>query len=338
MVLQSKKEELLAAWRALGGSSDTDGWRTIPISLGGNYGLLAGRHFPGNEEALLVGFRSVRVPPPGQLPTGRGFQVAKADLEGGGGRIWISLSRQKAGSLELFSMMADDVLGILSNSRSLDEEKLFHTFLSRIGAWQDFMQRSNDGVLGAESEVGLFGELVVLQALIDAGLPAEVAVEAWNGPLKGIQDFALGTGAIEVKTTVSPSGFPACIGSLEQLDDSLIFPLFLTGVRLLVDQSGMTLPQFIGELRGELQAYSAASGSLERRLLHAGYFDDVAERYTRRFATIGMRTIAVTSSFPRLTRANVDVEIRKVRYELDLDLVRQEEIELDCALTQLGVI
>ena len=178
-------------------------------------------------------------------PKARGFLVSRADFsEDGADRIWIALCRRSAGSLDLFAMMADDVALTLEGLRGADNERLFTTFLARIRAWQDFMRRGGDGVLGPEAEVGLFGELELLRDIILAGLPAIVAVRAWQGPLDGVQDFALGVGAIEVKCTVSPGSFPATVGSLDQLDDSLGSGRFtLPGVRLALTAWGRTLPR-----------------------------------------------------------------------------------------------
>lgn len=339
MALQSKREELLAAWRALAGNPGTKGWRTIPVAYGGPCRLVAGRHFPGNEEALLVEFASVWVPPVDQLPQGRGFLVSRADFsEDGSDRIWIALCRQSAGSLDLFAMMADDVALTLEGLRGADNERLFHTFLARIRAWQDFMRRGGDGVLGPEAEVGLFGELELLRDIILAGLPAIVAVEAWQGPLDGVQDFALGVGAIEVKCTVSPGSFPATVSSLDQLDDSLIRPLYLAGVRLALTASGRTLPEQVGELRDLVREELTALALFDSRLLHAGFLDAVAERYTRRFLRTGEKILQVSDAFPRLTRANVAIEIRRARYEIDLDLVSVGDVGIEHALRQLEVI
>jgi hypothetical protein len=339
MALRSEREELLAAWRALAGNDGAEGWRTISVASGGPCRLLAGRSFPGNEEALLVGFVSVLVPPAEQLPQGRGFRVARANLgHDGDGRVWIALCRQHAGSLDLFAMMADDVVSTLERLRGDDDEKLFQVFLARITGWQDFMRRSGDGLLSPEAEVGLFGEIGFLCDLMRAGLLSTTAAEAWKGPLDGLQDFALGSGAIEVKSTVSPRGFPGTVGSLEQLDDSLTRPLFLVGVRLALDVSGRTLPELIDELRDLLRAEPAALAVFDNRLLHAGFLDATAERYTRRFSRAGDRMLCVTGSFTRLTRANVAIEIRTVRYEIDLDLIPTGDVRLVDALRQLGVI
>jgi hypothetical protein len=338
MALQSKREELLAAWRALTGNPGAKGWRTIPIAYGGPCRLLAGRRFPGNEEALLVGFASIRVPREDQLPQGRGFLVSRAHLgEDLASRVWVALCRQSAGSLDLFAMMTDDIVFMLEGLQGADDERLFQIFLARIRAWQDFMRRDGDGVLSPEAEVGLFGELELLRALISAGVPPTAAVDAWKGPLDGVQDFRIGTGAIEVKSTVSSSSFTALVGSLDQLDDSLTRPLFLAGVRLALTISGRTLPEQVGEMRDLMSDEPAARGIFDNRLISAGFLAVTTERYTRKFSRVGIRVLHVSEGFPRLTRANVALEIRKARYEIDLDLVSTGDVGIEYVLEQLGV-
>lgn len=62
MAQQNELDRLRAAWWALAGQSEDEGWRTIPIESSGARQLLAGRQFPGNEEAILVGFSSIHMP------------------------------------------------------------------------------------------------------------------------------------------------------------------------------------------------------------------------------------------------------------------------------------
>lgn len=338
MALRNSGQRLRMAWRALTGNVVGDGWSTIPIELDGPCRLLAGRHFPGNEEAVLFGFQSVRIPPTTQLPEGRGFRVTKVEhsVDGGPG-VWVALSRQSAGKLELFTMMVVDIIETLEACHELSEERVLHQFLDRIRAWQNFMQRAGDGVLSLEEEVGLFGELIVLQYLLKVGIPAMVAVEDWQGPIDGIQDFMIGTGGIEVKTTIAANGFLAKIGSLDQLDDSVRQPLFVAGVRLSVDGSGRMLPDIVADIRTAFQE-PAATDMFNSRLLHAGYLDALSDQYTRRFVHASTTMLPINEMFPRLTRAIVGVGILAARYELDLSLMAGKGIHLDLALEQLGGI
>jgi hypothetical protein len=340
MVLPSEADELTAAWRALEGAERSSGWRTIHIAIGGSSALLAGRRFPENQEALLVGFAGKGALLPEALPQGRGFEVSKAELgAASAGRVWIALCRNSAGRLDLFTMMARDVVTTLCDLPNADDATRLRLFLARIRAWQDFMRSDTDGCLAPDAEVGLVGELEVLSNLLAVGIVAPTALDAWRGPLDGVQDFAFGTGAIEVKSTSSPSGFLATIGSLEQLDDSLISPIFVAAVRVTLDPLGETLPERIGRIRATLAGDPGSLGTFGNLLLHAGFIDFAAQRYTRRFSrTPATRILDVSDKFPRITRASVPVEIRSARYEVDLDLVKAQDVSLLDALRQLGVI
>ena len=281
----------------------------------------------------------MRLPKAEHLPTGRGFAVSEEELgPESGGRVWIALRRQTVGSRDLFAAMADDLLRLLRLSTGDDEPTIFRTFITRIRGWQDFMQRGSDGVLSPESEVGLVGELQVLRDLIDAGVSPHLAVESWKGPIGGLHDFSIGTGAIEVKTSVAAASFPAKVGSLDQLDDDFIKPLYVSAVRLLIDHSGKSLPDAVEETRSRLDVEPVARREFESRLLHAGYFDSASTRYTRRFTHVLSRVFPVDGAFPRLVRSGVPSVITRAQYEMDLDLSPLVVSDLNEALISLGGI
>lgn len=330
---------LRAAWRALAGGREREGWKTIPINVDAPCMLLAGRRLPSDEEAVLVGFQSIKTIPDRLLPQGHGFQVSRLPSDPtGGDRLWIALTRRMTGSLELFTMMAEDLVSLVDKSEALDEDGLLHRLLSRIRAWQDFMDRYRDAVLSPEAELGLFGELVLMDCMIQAGMPARNVIESWQGPLDGLQDFMLGNGGIEVKTTLSASGFPATVSSLEQFDSSLREPLFLAAVRVCLDSTGMTLPAMAETLKHRLQGDQAALDTFERRLVQAGLVGTAAEHYSRRFSPVSIAVLPILNDFPRLTRAHVHPAIRKARYEIDVDLIGVADVSLSGALELLGAI
>jgi hypothetical protein len=158
------------------------------------------------------------------------------------------------------------------------------------------------------------------------------------GPLDGVKDFIMGSGAIEVKATLSPVGFPAKIGSLEQLDNSTRQPLFVSGARLMQVANGQSLPEFVGTTRQIIQGDAEAESLLSERLLAAGYFDVHANRYARRVDLSGLRVIEVDESFPRLTSGNVPAGVRRAMYEIDIDKVAGENVGTARALKKLGAI
>jgi len=331
-------KDFLMAWSSLSGDDAEPGWRSIALPPSGPLDVRAGRRSPDNAEAVLVGFPTAKIPAADKLPEGQGFSVERADLEGAG-KLWIALSRKSAGSPELFAAMSCDVVGALDDAvaAGADEARLARVCIGRVGAWQEFMRKGTQA-LSPEAEIGLVGELALLGAIIGAGVAAAQAIESWVGPLDGIQDFEIGTGALEVKATLSAKGFPAKIGSLEQLDDSVRQPLFVAGARFRQVESGQNLPEFVAAMRAAIQGNAEATRLLSERLLAAGYIDAHETRYPRRFALNDIRVVKVGENFPRLIQGNVPSGIMRAMYEIDLDKAPGDNVGVDAALKSLGAI
>ena len=334
----SETDGLRAAWRALDGVRRGEGWQTIPVTVRAPCSLSAARRMPGGEEAVLIGFRGAPSLSDSKLPQGHGFEVLRLGRDPtGADHLVIALARRPSGSAELFAMMAEDLVGLLGRWAGARDDTVLLRFLARIRAWQDFMNRHRESVLSAENEQGLFGELVLLERMIGVGLSPRDVLDAWQGPLDGLQDFILGNGGIEVKTTLSAGGFPATVSSLEQLDDNLRQPLFVAAVRLTLHSSGMTLPEMVDVIKRRLDGNREVLDTFDIRLMQAGLLGSTISRYTRRFVHASSAILCVQADFPRLTRATVHPVIRKARYEIDLDLADAEEVQLERALESMGV-
>jgi hypothetical protein len=339
MAPQINLDELRAAWRALQHESAGAGWRTIPILGGRVCPILAGREFPGNEEAILVGFQGIQRPPTESLPQGQGFLVTCPELGAAGkDRTWIGLARQPGGDVDLFAIMAADVLGTLESRYVSDDLRRFSVFVARIRSWQEFMRRGMPRLLSPESELGLVGELQILSTILEAGYPAALTVEAWKGPQRGLHDFALDGGAIEVKSAIASRGFPAHITSLDQLDESLVRPLYLAAVRFDVAPIGKTLSQYVDSLREFLALQEDARADFDSRLIEAGFMDSMRGSYVRAFHLASVNYYEIGDGFPRLTRASVPRGVTKAIYELDLDLISQVPKSGEEVLRRLGVL
>lgn len=328
-------EEFAIAWQALSGNGAGEGWRCISVSPVGHCPIMAARRFPGNEEAMLAGFHFAKLPPKESLPEGVGFEVAREDPHGDG-KAWIALTRKDSGGEEMFAEMVCDVAGTMDAVAASGEESVLRAMLSRIRAWQEFMRRTPRG-LSPEAEVGLAGELAFLELLLDAGMSPQFVVESWLGPTGGIQDFEIGSGSVEVKSTLSSNGFPAKIGSLEQLDDSFRSPLFLAGVRFVQGGAGSTLGDMARDLSEKLAATPGAAADFADRLVVAGFPPAHYGRYTRRFSRESVRILEVDGDFPRFVPENVADAIRRVQYELDLDRLPGEGVTVSEVIERLGV-
>jgi hypothetical protein len=331
-------DEFGLAWRSLSEDRLAQGWRTIPIAPAGPCRMSAGRRFPGNQEAVLFSFPTLGIPAAAALPEGQGFAVERVDPIGDGGS-WLALARQASGAMDIFEAMVCDVAGALDAQAAVspDEAKLLRVLLGRARAWQEFM-RKGAGALSPEAEIGLIGELVALRSIIDAGVPAAQACDSWVGPKRGVRDFELGTGGIEIKAALSAIGFMARVGSLDQLDDTARQPLFIAAVRIRQSEDGAGLPDRVEDFRDLVRGDAEAERLFGERLLAAGYIDRHASKYTRRFAIANMKVIEVQEGFPRLTRSRVPSAITWANYEIDLDKAPGKDVVISEALRRLGVI
>ena len=336
MAVQTDTEELRLAWTALAGQDVADGWMTIPLG-GAGPRFRAGIHYPGGYETLLVGFSGITTPKRADLPAGRGFTVsAVPEAAGNGFTQWIGVSRQPNAPDDMFTQMAADIVGSLAAHAGRAESWLFGLLLARIRAWQEFMRLPRAGILSPEAELGLAGELIMLEALVGAGADAGSVVDAWQGPARSLQDFLFAVHGLEVKTSLSVNGFPASINSLEQLDGAQGRVVLLAAVRLCIQQTGRTLPEIVTCCRALLLLLTVSHNAFELQLLNAGYFDSVSAEYLRTFDLVDIRIFPIDDAFPGILRSLTRPEIRSAEYVLDLDLVSLPSITV-ADLTSHGV-
>lgn len=323
------------AWRALDEDSAKSGWNTLPIATRSNLLLCAGRHHPRNQESMLIGF-TVALPKQSSLPQCKGFTLEVVELPFQGERYFcLAITRQPSASLDIFSAMLDDIVMVLERLGRTEPEHAA-AVIDRISGWQRFMSREDDGVLSAEAELGLLGELHVLRSLITAGIPAVEAVDWWQGPTDSLHDFICPLGDIEVKSSTRSGSFSANVAPLDQLDESLVQSLYLAAVQFSLSASGLRLPQHIDSIRLLLDADQEVVAALDRKLLAAGYHQALALRYKRQFSYLLTSFYEVNGGFPRLTKGSVLAGVIDAQYRIEIDSTKFRTLPLDEILRRIG--
>jgi Putative PD-(D/E)XK family member, (DUF4420) len=245
----------------------------------------------------------------------RGFRVQR-HYEPAADAVRISLDLSSAGFREVFTVMAEDVTGAVVASP--DETEAVRILRCRLDHWERFMRSTGPEGLSREDQVGLFGELTFLEALLQAGIAGDAAVGWWHGPAGENQDFQAGLAAVEVKTTAanSPSSIP--IANELQLDETHCHPLHLLHVWLgEIDGSGRTLPQIIDDISTRLD--SSALQSFHDRLLEAGYHEVHRSLYSNTgWLVRARRCFAVDGAFPRVRRTDLREGVSRVEYRIDV--------------------
>lgn len=324
------------AWRALDEDSAKLGWNTLPIATRSNLLLCAGRHHPRNQESMLIGFRVAPLPKQSFLPQCKGFTLEVVELPFQGERYFcLAITRQPSASLDIFSAMLDDIVMVLERLGRTEPEHVV-AVIDRISGWQRFMSREDDGILSAEAELGLLGELQVLRSLISAGICAAEAVEWWQGPTDSLHDFICPLGDIEVKSSTRSGSFCANVAPLDQLDESLVQSLYVAAVQFSLSASGLRLPQHIDSIRLLLHADQEVVAALEGKLLAAGYHQALALRYKRQFSYLLTSFYEVNGEFPRLTKGSVRAGVIDAQYRIEIDSTKFHALPLDEILQRIG--
>jgi hypothetical protein len=182
--------------------------------------------------------------------------------------------------------------------------------------------------LPADREVGLFGELTVLDCLLSAAGGTR-AVAAWRGPNSDEHDFDLGNGDLEVKTTTSERRVH-WIGSISQLEPSPSRPLWVLSVQVTTGLAeSLTVSGLIGKLRSRLTDVDL--DAFEKKLQAAGWRNKYGIRPLRGFALRSRPLLLpVNAEFPALTlkrMAAVDMplaRLREISYSVDVADLAEE--------------
>ncbi|MGV0656686.1 PD-(D/E)XK motif protein [Mycolicibacterium thermoresistibile] len=185
-----------------------------------------------------------------------------------------------------------------------------------------FSDASRTGQLAEAQLVGLVGELLTLEDLLQNGASADLSY--WCGPRGEPHDFRTNSYALEVKTTLVRDGRIISISSVDQLDTPPSTKLFVIHRRLERDPKGFNLHDIVTRLT----SIGASSSNLAAALSDIGVnMNDLAAYAPHRFHVAECRVYAVDdTAFPRITRRSFkgeDVPAGTLRISYSIDLTNE---------------
>jgi hypothetical protein len=186
--------------------------------------------------------------------------------------------------------------------------------------------------LGIERQIGLLGELLFLERLVNAGGTANLS--SWVGPIGEPHDFRTEKREFEVKTTVSTRR----VHTIHGTDQMLASPgcsLFLVSVLLGPSGAakGFSLAGKVSELTKRLGASPAHLVKFRDAVEACGYREADKAHYSRAFILRRPLAIApVDSTFPAITRNAVQTalgslasRIESIQYDVDVEGLEHED-------------
>jgi hypothetical protein len=218
---------------------------------------------------------------------------------------------------DVFVLFLEDVLSSLV-AVSNDDEALT-VIHSRVNHWKDLFAKLSGETLTPERQRGLYGELLILNMLLQASKDKLKTLSAWQGPHGGNHDFVLNKVALEVKTT--KAGAPSLgISNEMQLDYSGWEALYVSLVVLSEIKGGSdTLSSLIKEIQNLLEGDLELVALFLSKLQLAGIPNDMTDSYSDvGYHLRACRHFHVKEGFPSIITTDIPDAVSEVKYKVDI--------------------
>lgn len=202
--------------------------------------------------------------------------------------------------------------------------------LDTLRIWRELT--SPQSVMSEEMQIGLWGELWVLDRLIESNGPAAVA--SWIGPKAEPHDFRLHQDELEVKTTRSVQRVHL-INGVQQLTPTPDYMLHLVSIQVEPSGAaeGVGLPEAVTMIRSALERKALRREEFNGLLDRTGYQDQDQGLYLQKLQLrTKPRVIPVDSELPKIDSGSLQSIlgdrgglITDVRYRLNVEGLGYEE-------------
>lgn len=206
----------------------------------------------------------------------------------------------------------------------VDGAEPVHALMAEIGAIQELLKI--EGVLSRERQIGLFGELLLLDDVVSLSGPSAVA--CWTGPQGERHDFRIEKLEFEVKTTAGRRRIHT-VNGLTQAEPSTGCELSFLSVQLAktAGNDGSTLPELVGRVEAKLYADENARQLFRRCLDRLGYRDSDSSAYDQKWKLASnVKLVPVDASFPAITSllmsealSNTFSRLEAISYDVNLE-------------------
>ena len=269
------------------------------------------------------------------LRTNQKFETYGRDLKGidleviaDGNSFLLAITLTDELDADVFEYFCERLVS--SCARSLTETEVVSRLLLEIERWHDFLGRIRAGMT-LEQRMGLFGELIFLERLLEINSPKNV-IGAWFGPFGGSRDFQFGNVEIEVKA-VSKNQSRIRIASEFQLDDQECDQMFLKVFTLCDSDQGRSILDVATAVLQNLDPMS--------QLEFQSRLDSVGAVYLSRldrdnWVVCGESTFKVTADFPALKHSEISTAISSVQYRLNLSSLEKFGYTNETLLSKLA--
>ena len=227
-----------------------------------------------------------------------------------------------------FNLFNDLIISLYFKIYNIDEvNKSTSLFINTINKWAAFLANSRNNKLNEKTIRGLFGELTVLNDMLQESSPSNVnnILKSWVGPYDANTDFVFDDKNIEVKTKNTASSVVR-ISSEFQLDNELGKKIHLLVVSIKTDNSyGENIESIVNRIRKKIHSLGGDISILFDALAQKSLFNHNLTEYNKHMYKLNKHDvfdcsliIENNSTFPRLIKSELPDFINKVKYNINL--------------------
>ncbi len=233
---------------------------------------------------------------------------------------------------DVFSKIAADVIG---NVMKLNHEsEQISLFCNKVNSWKNVFSRGLANILSVEEQIGLYGELEFIKALIEEGFSTGTVIDAWKGADAEDKDFQFENIGIEIKSSAKQDNIVK-ISNIRQLDAAGYKELYLYYYSFAKSNGGLsTLPNQINSVRNILSG-SPYLDEFEFKLLNVGYDDSDKEEYRASYTLVNENAYIINNAFPKITNELAMSGILDASYFVDLNICENNAISYSSLMTTL---
>ena len=238
----------------------------------------------------------------------------------------------KLNDVDFLDLFNDLILSLYVKIKDINDAKksskeLIYSFYK----WADFFEDKLNTKLSIEEIKGLFGELFILNELLEDSSSVEVnsILNAWKGPYDTTNDFVFDTKNIEVKTKEESKYFVK-ISSEYQLEKEFDKGLDLLIVSVKIDLiNGESLHNLLTKIVKYLRINSGDASILYKALNQKGLTLESVKQYNNhKFIVVKTDLYDCNlDDFPKLSVSNIPEEIPGLRYKLRVNALSPFLIE-----------
>ena len=244
------------------------------------------------------------------MPKWKGMEERMSELydDNNRKRKFLSFKQMEDFDKKIYFIVMQDIIDTLYES---SKNEILNKIKAVLIKWNVFFQFDKDFVLSDNVQQGLYGELYLLDKLIET------------------HDFYCGIDAVEVKSSSVKGPNKVNISSEYQLDDTgVLGRLYLLYLKLKKSEiDGETLPVIVERIASMLSPEYRIK--FYDKLLKIGYVYQMPELYKLHFKLREENCYDVEDGFPRITAKMLNKGITSVDYTLSLDACNSFQITIE---------